>query len=102
MEGCYNQECGYEVRHLWKKTCKVIKEKEKELAHKYVATKETPKKNQMGSVKDMMHTWHMWYKNKGLGSYGTFNTKGDINTPYILFKAKNMIDTEVREKNGRR
>ena len=36
------------------------------------------------------------YKKKGWDQYAKFNNKGGFNQPYILFKAKNMINKETR------
>ena len=45
-----------------------------------------------------MSTWQKMYKLKGWDKYAKFEKKGGFNRPYLLFKAKNMIDKEIREK----
>ena len=48
-------------------------------------------------MKDIVSTWARLYKERGWNKYAQFNAKGGFNRPYILFKAKNVLNLETRE-----
>ena len=56
---------------------------------------ERPPVNQRGGEKDMVNMMARIYKKRGWDKYAKFESKGGLNQPYILFKAKNM-DPSVR------
>ena len=49
-----------------------------------------------GTPADIIKLWRKFYKEKGWSKYAPFNGKGGFNTPYVLFKAKNITDAETR------
>ena len=54
-------------------------------------------KNQIGNIKDVLKAWKKLYQLKGWKRFGKFNSKGGFNTPYVLYKAKNVVDPKKRE-----
>ena len=57
-----------------------------------------PDSNQHGAQHDLIKAWRYLYKAKGWDRFATFDTKGDLNTPYIMFKEKNIREPDVRAK----
>ena len=53
-------------------------------------------KRQRGTEKDLMGLYERIYKKRGWDAYAKFNRKGGLNQPYVLFKAKNVIDPDTR------
>ena len=51
-----------------------------------------------GTDKDIIQIWHKIYTKKGWHKYATYDKKGGFNRPYILFKAKNVTDANIREE----
>ena len=49
-----------------------------------------------GSSGDLIKHWHRIYKTKHWNEYAAYNTKGNFNLPYILFKAKNITNHKDR------
>ena len=45
-----------------------------------------------------MALWKWQYKQRGWQTFAGFKHKSGLNIPYILFKAKNVTETSVREK----
>ena len=48
--------------------------------------------------KTLMKEWKKEYRRMGWSKYGVFDAKGGLNTPYALFKKKNMGERAVRAK----
>ena len=55
------------------------------------------KKRQRGDASDVMKAWQHYYQKQGWDKIARFDSKGRLGTPYLLFKAKNIIDPEVRK-----
>jgi len=53
-------------------------------------------KAQKGTEQDIIKLFAKIYKKQGWDKYAKFDNKGGFNQPYILFKAKNMIDPKQR------
>ena len=69
---------------------------EAELPAQILRDEPVPKK-QEGSEKDIMKLFAKIYKRNGWDSYAKFDSsKGGLNVPYVLFKAKNMVDRKTR------
>ena len=59
---------------------------------------ETSDLHKGGEEKDLIKNWETIYRKKKWNRYATFDKKGGFNVPYLLFKAKNITDIEIREK----
>ena len=100
LEKMYNKETGDTEVGPKKVTSQQIKKRGKDNIHKYVLNEENvekPAKTQLGDMKDVTKAYKEFYKYRGLNKYGKFNLKGNFNVPYILFKAKNVTDPEIRK-----
>ena len=95
LKGMYNEENGYREVKLRKCTSYQVRKVGKSNIVDYVAGGD-PNKNQTGEEKDLIKSMKVWYDSLGLNKYGRFNRGGSIGTPYILFKAKNVIDYRTR------
>ena len=56
-----------------------------------------PPEKQRGGEKDIVSPFARIYRKRGWEQYAKFNNKGGFNQPYILMKAKNVIDPETRQ-----
>ena len=59
-----------------------------------------PPTPQRGGERDLVEMMRMIYKRKGWDEYAKFERKGGFNVPYVIFKAKNMIDMATREEKA--
>ena len=98
MRKAYSREAGYDT---------VFPAKLSQYRKKRYSTEELPGQilrelpvpcNQQGEARDIVEMYKRIYKRRGWEAYAKFDNKGGFNVPYILFKAKNMIDMEVRKK----
>ena len=55
-----------------------------------------PPANQKGGERDLMGMYARIYTKNGWDQYAKLNTQGSINTPYVLFKAKNVTDISTQ------
>jgi len=55
------------------------------------------RRDERGSMADVVSAWGHLYRARGWGKYGRFDTKGRISEPYALFKAKNVTDSRIRD-----
>ena len=55
-----------------------------------------PPARQKGGEKDIVALYARIYQKHGWARYAKFNHQGGLNQPYILFKAKNMVEHETR------
>ena len=97
----YNEDTGYVEVRPKKVTAQQIKTRGKDDIHNYVLNEEVvekPRGNQIGTISDVTKAYQNFYKYRGLAKYGKFNTKGNFNVPYILFKAKNVTDPNIRNE----
>ena len=53
-------------------------------------------KKQQGGEKDVKELYARIYRKRGWGQYAKFNNQGGLNQPYVLFKAKNVVDHATR------
>ena len=63
-----------------------------------ITNKDIPKKRQRGGEEDVVKAWGIYYKSQGWDKIARFDNKGRLGVPYLLFKAKNVTDPEVRKK----
>ena len=56
-----------------------------------------PQARSAGGERDLVKSWELLYKRKQWHRYASFDKKGGTNLPYILFKAKHVVDHEVRK-----
>ena len=61
----------------------------------YILQNNPPPDKSKGEVKDVMQAWKRTFKHRGWDRICTIS-KGDFNTPYALFKEKNIRDPKVR------
>ena len=98
LEKAFSQETGYVEIHP-KKLTTYKKKKfplEKDLTNNILGTSPAEKRQQ-GSEKDIMALWRWQYKQRGWSSVVGLRQKCGLNTPYILFKAKNVTDATTRK-----
>ena len=96
LDKLYNQNTGYEEVKIRKVTSYQMKKWTSNKIHEYVLQKEDPQNNQKGTLGDVIKAWKALYKSKGWSRFAKFDSKGGFNIPYSLYKAKNVIDPEVR------
>ena len=93
----YNDEAGYRRVHIAKlSTYRKQRYSNAQLPEQIIRETGLPR-NQRGTQKDIVKMWERIYKEKGWRRYAQYNTHGGFNQPYILFKAKNVTDPDVRE-----
>ena len=103
LRGMYTSETGYEPvfpRKLTAYQAKKYRDPSKLTA--YVLNMHKGQKRQVGSEDDVLKAWGREYRAKGWHKYAKFNPNGGFNKPYILFKAKNVIDPEVRKRKWKK
>jgi hypothetical protein len=93
----YSAEAGYDRVYPVKFTPHMKRRFKTEtiLKSKILPAVPPPKKSE-GKTHDVMKVWEKLYKERGWGKYASFNKRGGLNRPYILFKAKNIVDPAVR------
>ena len=62
-----------------------------------IYTTDIPARRFRGDHKDIIKHWARLYKKRGWDKFATFDNKGNFNTPYAIFKAKNIVDPDVRK-----
>lgn len=96
--------CPCLYHKAWKATYAEGKGYEKVFAKKWDSKKRqstrtvlqpTPPKKQ-GTQADVMKAWNHLYRSRGWNHMATFDKKGKLNVPYLLFKAKNITDKTIR------
>jgi hypothetical protein len=101
LEKMYCMATGYTEVVPRKLTSYQVRKHSRGQVHKYVLGTDGPMRdNQRGNVSDVTRAWRMLYKTKGWERFGKFDSKGGFNTPYILFKAKNVCDPATRAEKG--
>ena len=63
---------------------------------RHIMGKTSAKKREQGTERDIINVWHKEYQQRGWDKITSFEKRGGFNTPYVLFKAKNITDPEVR------
>ena len=94
----FQEKTGYTPVYAWK--CSQYQRKKhntKSLLEHVSNCKPAPKQSQ-GNEFDIKMAWKLRYKEAKWNQYGTFDTKGGFNVPYILPKAKNVTDTSTRRE----
>ena len=56
----------------------------------------------IGAAADVVRTWRKLYQKRGWSKFAGYNSKGGFNTPYVLFKAKNILDPAIRAEKWRK
>jgi hypothetical protein len=94
----YREETGYEEVFIRKVRTQHRKTHTSDGLLSYVLQKDAGRKVQAGVYKDVLGTWKQWYRYKGLNKFARFTkTKVGFNVPYILFKAKNVTNPDIRQ-----
>ena len=99
LRGMYCERTGYEQVHVAK--CSAYRKRmytNEELPEQIIRTEEIADRRQRGTERDIVKLWARLYKQFGWAKYAAFNTRGAFNRPYVLFKAKNVVDPEVRRE----
>lgn len=91
-EKTYGEPNGYERVYPRKDTARMKKTPQ----DIYAATE--PAARSAGTDKDIIKAWGRLYRQKQWHRYAAYNRKGGFNLPYVLFKAKNIVDHEVRKE----
>ena len=92
----YNKETGYVAMDIRKGTKLLAKECQSANEYRKRTLNRTSGERK-GDAKDIMKMFEIIYKEKGWSKFSGFNRKCNINTPYILFKAKNINDPVIRQ-----
>ena len=94
-DGMYNESTGYSVVDVRKgskllgKQCKTANAYRKQVLNRASGERR-------GDAKDIMKMFEVIYNEKGWKKFAGFNRKCTLNTPYVLFKSKNITDPVVR------
>jgi hypothetical protein len=98
----YNKKGGYERVHIAKLSAYRKKRYTSQELPDQIIRRKTLPRNQRGTAADIIKMWRKLYKEWGWQRYAPFNSKGTFNQPYILFKAKNVTDTENRKQKWKK
>jgi hypothetical protein len=102
LENMYNKEAGYEEVHIAKLSAyRKQRYSNRELPEQIIRKEKAPV-NQRGTTQDIIKMWQRIYKTNGWQRYAPFNTKGDFNQPYIMFKAKNITNHQTRQEKWKK
>ena len=102
LDNMYNKATGYEEVYIAKLSAyRKQRYSNQELPEQIIRSKEAPV-NQQGTVQDVMKMWQRIYKANGWQRYAPFNTKGNFNQPYVMFKAKNITNHQVRREKWKK
>ena len=101
LEGMYNAETGYKQVFPRRATTYQRRKHGKEM-YKHIFSDVQVRNRERGDEKEVVKAMEHFYKSKGWNKYATFNRKGGFNKPYILFKAKNVTDPEVRQRKWKK
>ena len=97
LEKNYSQQAGYEEVHTAKLSAyRKRRYSIEELPEQILRTTPAPA-NQRGDAKDIVELFQRIYKRRGWDKYAKFNRQGGPQTPYVLFKSKNVTDPQIRE-----
>jgi hypothetical protein len=95
---CYSRGNGYEPVYIAKLSSYRKKRYTVEELPKQILRRGPVPARQEGSEKDIIELMKAIYKKYGWEKYAQFDNKGGINLPYVLLKAKNVTDKDIREK----
>ena len=99
LKKMYRQETGYERIYPAKlSSYRKKKYTSEELMDGEIVREQEPPAAQKGTERDIINLWSKVYKERGWDQFATFNKKGGFNRPYVIFKAKNITDPEMRQK----
>ena len=70
--------------------------------HEHIVGTEKVHASQTGDISDILKTWSKLYEAKAWSKYASFDKKGGFNKPYCLFKAKNIVDPEIRKEKWKK
>ena len=97
LEKMYGEQTGYqEIMPAKLSAYRRKRYTVEELPEQIMRTKQVPA-NQRGSERDLTELFSRIYKRRGWQRYAPFNRKGGLNQPYLLFKAKNVTEPDVRD-----
>ena len=96
LNGLYSEATGYVEVFPRKVTTTLLKAHGKAGVHMHTLPSCPPARNSKGTWKDVLKSWQLLYKEKGWSKFGKFDPKGELNIPYSLYKAKNVLDAGVR------
>ena len=100
----YDESTGYVEAEPRKLTSYQTKKHGRTEVHKYVLNvgQQPPRPNQRGGWSDVIRAWRLLYREKGWNRFGKFDSRGRFGTPYALFKAKNVVDSAIRQKKWKK
>ena len=96
LTSLYNKNTGYAPIHPWKCSANQCARWKCDIT-KHCINPNPPPQISKGSKMDIVKAWKHVYTTRKWKAYGSFNTKGDINVPYVLLKAKKVVDPVVRQ-----
>ena len=97
LERMYSAETGYEEVHPRKLTPYQLRKHGRTGISSYIMSDTLAKRaDQRGQPGDIIRAWRHLCKAKGWQRFGAFKAKSGFNIPYVLFKAKNVLDPATR------
>ena len=93
----YCEDTGYKEYFPRKCTRTMIQRYGDAKIHEYILQQDTPPSQSKGQLNDVISAWRRTFKNRGWDRLDRFNSKGNFNIPYALFKEKNIRDKQIRE-----
>ena len=94
----YSEATGYQTVYPAKLSAYRRKRYSVEELPEQIMREAPPPTGQGGGERDIVEMIRMIYKRRGWDKYARFERNGGFNQPYILFKAKNVIDPSVRQE----
>jgi len=100
MEKMYETGSGKDYERIYPKKITAYRKRnfKGEAILKEVTGTSMPRARQRGDMGDVIKAWKQYYKSQGWDKIARFDHKGRLGTPYVLFKAKNITDPEVRKE----
>ena len=98
LKKAYSADTGYQPVFIAKMSqYRKQRYDEEELPNQILRSVRVKDKRQKGSEQDITKMFARIYKKRGWDEYAKFNMQGGLGVPYVLFKAKNMIDQKTRK-----
>ena len=101
LQSAYSVDKGYEPVFPRKLSAQRRTKPSDVLTKEILQTSPAPQK-EVGTDRDVVKAWEVLYKRYGWNKIATFNKSGGFNRPYILFKAKNVTDPEIRKSKWKK
>ena len=94
----FKPDTGYDPIYPWKCTQHQRKKLDVPSLVQHVCNPRRPPSRSKGNEKDILQAWKLQYTKNNWKRFGVFGTRGGFNVPYILPKAKNVIQPEIRRE----